>query len=230
MLLPIHAYFHRFCTPTIIGLASTSLLGVVPVSAIPVHVQIPRTIQIPVALEQLLPIWVSQAASPPEQSFQPSTWQPFTSTSGHYAVNFPAAPTQFSSTTQIPEGTLTWQVAETRMQAIEAGHANSYEYYMVAYTTVSADHLTNRDPDELVQSISDAVLLDGELNGNIQLQEPILFHNHPARLVIGSINNQYWVMIVSLVDGRLYTNLAFSEQRDRVVHFFDSFIFTNSPS
>lgn len=229
MLLPIHNYFHRFCTATIIGLAS--LLSVSPGSAIPVRAQISHTIQRPVALEQLLPNWVSQAPSPtPEQTFQPLTWQPFTSTSGHYAVDFPTSPTQFTSTTQVPEGALTWQVAETRMQAIEAGRANSYEYYMVAYTTLSADHLANRDPDELVQAISDAVLLEGELNGNIQLQERILFHNYPARLVIGSVDDQYWVMIVSLVDGRLYTNLAFSEQRDRVVHFFDSFIFTDSPS
>lgn len=224
MLLSIHFRLYRFCALTAIGLISTSLLATVPAHA-----------QFPYAISELLPDRLSQAPSlSPEQPSLDSTWQAFTSATGHYAVDFPALPAQFTSTTEVPEGTLTWQVAETRLQAVSRSNStsnpNSYEYYMIAYTTLSDDHLANRNPDELLQSISDAVLTEGELNENIQLQEPILFHNNPARLVIGAANDQYWVMIVSLVNGRIYTNLAFSQQRDRVIHFLDSFVFTDFPS
>lgn len=177
-----------------------------------------------------LPARISQLPPPAPEQFQPVTWQPFTSDSGGYAVDFPMSPTQFTSTTEISTGTLTWQVAETRVQASESSSIDAYEYYLIAYTSLSADHLNNQDPDQLVKAVSDAVLSEGGLAGSIQLQEPILFHNHPAQLVIGTVENQYWVMVLSLVDGRLYTNLAFSQQRDRVVHFLDSFTFTNSPT
>jgi hypothetical protein len=227
MLLPIHTCFRSYVL-TVIGLG-TSLLVAVPVGA-----QLSTAIQSPTAPQPLPANWLGQSPSPNSDlnsgQSQSSTWQPFTSASGRYAVDFPATPTQFTSNTQVPEGRLTWQVAETRVQATEPNQTGSYEYYMIAYTTLSSDHLANHNLDELVQAISDAVLAEGGLNGTVQSQESVLFHDHPARLVIGSVGDQYWVMIVSLVDGRLYTNLAFSEQRDRVIHFFDSFTFTDYPT
>jgi hypothetical protein len=196
--------FRQTRIQTVIGLIGTGILISVPVGA-----HKPSAILSRKTSEPLLSNWLSQAPSPNlNQSSQHSAWQSFTSASGRYAVDFPALPTQFTSTTEVPEGTLTWQVAETRLNGANLGSTSSYEYYMIAYTTLSSDNLVNRNPNELVQTVSDAVLSEGGLNETIQLKEPVLFHNHPAQLVIGLAKNQYWAMIVSLVDGRLYTNLG----------------------
>lgn len=208
--------FHHFCL--LLGLVGSSLL------ISPGQAQTPPPTRSR-SLEQQLFYGLSQVSSPAAP--QSSGWQSFASAPGHYIVDLPALPTQFTSTTEVPEGTLTWQVAEVRQAEARSENADAYEYYMVAYTMLSDDHLTNRNPDELVQSVSDAVLAEGGLTGSVQLQERIQFDTFPARLVIGETNDQYWVMIVSLVNGRLYTKLALSEQRDRVTHFFDSFQFTD---
>lgn len=162
-----------------------------------------------------------------EQSVRPEaapSWQSFTSDPGQYSVELPGTPTQFTSTTEVTEGVLNWQVAEVRIPPTEQ---HQTEYYLIAYTDLSTDHLARHTSDEIVQEVSNAVLAEGGLDHTIQLQEQILFHDHPAQLLIGAVNNQYWVMVLSLVDGRIYTNLAFSQQRDRMTHFLDSFAFTN---
>ncbi len=214
-------WFDRSFVITVMGLLSASLWISAPAHAerlSPVQTLHESNLH---ESKPLLPNWVSQAPAS-----QTTTWQSFSSIDGHYVVDLPASPNQFTSTTQVPEATLTWQVAEARQSG--SSDINSYEYYMIAYTTLSADYLNNHNPEELVQEVSDAVLTEGGLTNSVQLQEAILFHNFPARMVIGSANDQYWVMIVSLVNGRLYTKLAFSEQRDRVTHFLDSFTFTDN--
>jgi len=176
------------------------------------------TIAVPVRAE-IIPV-----AQAPNSSSRSSSWQDFISETGRYSVQLPNRPSQFTSTTAIPEGTLTWQVAEVRIPPTEQ---SGTEYYLIAYTDLSADHLAQHQPDEIIQAVTHAVMSEGGLEGSIQRQEPILFHDHPARLVIGAVKDQYWVMVLSLVNGRLYTNLAFSKQRDRMVHFLDSFAFTD---
>lgn len=212
----VFCWFYRSC------LALTGLMGSSLVIA-PGQAEAVRPVQT-MGSGQYASGWLSQV--PSTSAVQSAPWQSFASAPGRYVVDLPALPTQFTSTTEVPEGTLTWQVAEVRQQGIP-GNANAYEYYMVAYTTLSADHLNDRNPDDLVQSVSNAVLTEGGLANSVQLQEAIQFDTFPARLVIGQTNDQYWVMIVSLVNGRLYTKLALSEQRDRVTHFFDSFQWMN---
>lgn len=166
----------------------------------------------------------TETQSTPQTATAPD-WQDYTSTIGRYSVELPDRPTQFTSTTEIAEGTLTWQVAEVRISSTEQ---SGTEYYLIAYTDLSVDHLASKNSDEIIQEISDAVMTEGGLEDSIQLQEQVLFHDHPARMVIGAVEDQYWVMVLALINGRLYTSLAFSEQRDHMTHFLDSLEFADS--
>lgn len=166
----------------------------------------------------------TQSTSQTDDTATPD-WQSYTSTIGRYSVELPVRPTQFTSITEVAEGTLTWQVAEVRIPPSEQ---RGTEYYLVAYTDLSTDHLASKNPDEIIQEVSNAVMAEGGLENSIQLQEKVLFHDHPARMVIGAVEEQYWVMVLSLINGRLYTSLAFSAQRDRMTHFLDSLEFADS--
>jgi len=180
----------------------------------------------PVKAETLAGPRISQnLAHGSEQTPQAQTsWQQFTSESGRYSVEFPGQPTQFTSTTQILEKLLDWNVTEVRSQLTGR---NSTEYYMVAYTDLTPSYLAKHNPDDIVKDVSNTVLSEGGLDDSIQLQEPVRLYNHPAHLLIGTVRNQHWVMILSLVDRRLYTSFAFSAEKERVSHFLDSLVFAD---
>ena len=183
-------------------------------------------VTIPVKAETLSEPRISQslAQEPAQTPAAQTSWQQFTSESGRYLVEFPGQPTQFTSTTQTLESLLDWNVTEVRIQPTSE---SSTEYYMVAYADLEPSYLANHNPDDIVRDVSNTVLSEGDLDDNIQLQEPVRLYNHPAHLLIGTVGNQYWVMVLSLVDRRLYTSFAFSAQKERVSHFLDSLVFAD---
>jgi hypothetical protein len=167
---------------------------------------------------------ISQAAETDRET--QSGWYLFTSTAGKLQVEMPGFPTQFSEEQSFNDRTFLWNLAEVLIPSKTQPQPKKGAYYLVGYTDLAEDYLRTKGKDEVFDAqakyIFEEIFRQGEIP-KFREQEKVTKDDIEGKVYIGEAFEQNLILVLYLVDQRLYLNFLITDNRANMERFLSSF-------
>jgi hypothetical protein len=176
------------------------------------------------ATESHQPTLISQAVETERET--ESGWYLFTSTEGKLQVEMPGVPTQFSEEQSFNDRTFQWNLAEVLIPKQTQPQPKRGAYYLVGYTDVAEDYLRETEQDEVFDAqakyIFEEIFRRGE-TPKFREQKKVTKDGIDGKVYIAEAFEQNLILVLYLVDRRLYLNFSITDNRANMERFLSSF-------
>ena len=165
----------------------------------------------------------AQSAEDTASTFE--TWIPFSTTSGGYYAEFPVQPDPKTSTSELLDTELTWQMQLAASKA--ETEEDLPEVYMVAYADLPKQMTYFNSQKDILDAAVTAVIEGIEsqqLKDTLEVEEKA-YNGLPTRVLTGEGLGQFVVAGLSITGDRLYLMLALDDDSESFLHFFQTLSF-----